>query len=134
MAIGTFEPDKLEGIDLKTAGLVAATANETEVYVGGGQFEAKANITAIEVATGDEQYICEIQANSLAATTTWKRIATLFALGADGATGRAADDVVEVNKVVVINPYDNEVRVTTNVAGTIATGINYTVKAYHNIE
>lgn len=131
MAIGTWSPDgKLGAVELKAAGLVAADANGSAVYVGKGKMRIVSNITVIEVASNDEHYTAVIEANTRAATSTWKEIGTLFARGALEITGRAADDAVDEEEIVIDNPYDYQIRVTTYVTGTIATGINFTVNAY----
>lgn len=135
MAIGTWSPDgKLGAVALKAAGLIAASAAETAVEVGKGKFRAVSNITAIETASGDEQYIGLIEANTRAATTTWYEIATLFARGASAATGRSGADVADEEEIIVDNPYDYQVRVNTKVVGSVATGINYTVSAYRLLD
>lgn len=131
MAIATWSPDgKLGAVALKAAGLIAASATETAVEVGKGKFRAVSTITAIETASGDEQYIALIEANTRGATSTWYEIATLFARGASAATGRSAADVADAEEVIVDNPYDYQVRVRTYVVGSVSTGINYTVDAY----
>lgn len=131
MAVGTWSPDgKLGAVALKAAGLVTAEANETAVEVGKGKMRIVTNITAIEIASNNELYISVIEANTRAATSTWYEIATLFARGAKEVTDRAADDAADEEEIIIDNPYDYQVRVTTYVVGSIDTGINYTVDAY----
>ena len=135
MAIATWSPDgKLGPVVLKAAGLVAATTNETAVYVGKGKMRIVTAITAIEVASNNELYISVIEASDRSATTTWREIGTLFARGAKEVTGRTADDSTDEEEIIIDNPYDYNVRVTTYVVGSIATGINYSVNAYYILD
>lgn len=132
MAIANWSPDgKLGAVTLKAAGLVAETTNETAVYVGKGKMRIVTNITAIEVASNNELYIAVIEANDRSASTTWREIGTLFARGAKEVTGRTDDDSIDEEEIIIDNPYDYQVRVTTYVVGSIATGINFTAKAYY---
>jgi len=135
MAIATWSPDgKLGPVTLKAAGLVAETTNEDSVFVGKGKTRVVTNITAMEIASNNELYISVIEANDRSATTTWREIATLFARGAKEVTGRTSDDSTDEEEIIFDNPYDYHVRVTTYVVGSIATGINYTAKAYHLLD
>ena len=135
MAIGTWSPDgKLGAVALKAAGLIITETNETAVYVGKGKMRIVTNITAIEVASNNELYISVIEANTRGATSTWKEVLTLFARGAKEVTDRAADDAADEEEIIVDNPYDFNVRVTTYVIGSISTGINYTVDAYRLLD
>jgi len=135
MAIATWSPDGKKGaVDLKTAGLITEETNETAVYVGKGKFRIVTAITAIEVASNNELYISVIEANTRGATSTYYEIGTLFARGAKEVTDRAADDAADEEEIIIDNPYDYQVRVTTYVVGSISTGINYTVKAYRLLD
>lgn len=135
MAIATWSPDgKLGAVALKAAGLVKTTTNETAVFVGKGKMRIVTNITAIEVASNNELYIAVLEVNDRNATTTWREVATLFARGALEVTGRSADDAADEEEVIIDNPYDYNIRVTTYVVGSIATGINFTVDAYYILD
>lgn len=116
---------------MKAAGLVAASAAEaTIVDLGAGFVDADLviDVTAMEVATGDEKYDLIIEGSNVAAMTSGSVALATLELGnnaapadADTATGR------------YVLPFRNEqngtiyqyVRMYTRVAGTIATGINY---------
>lgn len=128
-------------LDLKAAGLVGATANGSLILdVGTGLLDAFAviDVTAMEVDSNDESYEIVVQGSSdsdfsvaanicpLASITLGDKAATrlaagVLALGTDGTIGRYA------------LPFRNEqngttyryLRIKTIVAGTIATGINY---------
>jgi hypothetical protein len=128
--LATF-PTEMEigGTALKAAGLVAVSTQETAVVVGKGKFRIVTTVTALEIASNDELYIIDLEANTASATTTWYTIATLAALSATEIIGKP-DSVVGRYVTIVENPYDHQVRVTTSVKGSIATGINFTVDAY----
>jgi hypothetical protein len=129
MAYATWSSDaKLGGVALKAAGLIAADTNSTAVNVGKGKYRIVTNMTAIEVASNDEHYTIVLEGSSDG--TNFYEIGTLASVGASEITGRAADDTADEVEVIVDNPYDYQVRVTTYVTGTIATGINFTVTAY----
>jgi hypothetical protein len=119
----------LGGTALKAAGLVAADAQTTAVFVGKGKFRVVTTISAIEIASNDEVYIIDLEANTGAVTGTWFTLATLFAGGATEKINKP-DSVVGTYVTVVENPYDYQVRVATSVLGSIATGINFTVDIY----
>jgi hypothetical protein len=119
----------LGGVALKAAGLVAADDQSTAVIVGKGKFKLVVVISAIEIASNDEYYIIDLEANTAAATSTWFTLATLFAGGATEKVNKP-DGVVGTYVTLVENPYDYQVRVATNVMGTIAAGINFTVDIY----
>lgn len=128
-------------LELKAAGLVAATANGSLILdVGTGLLDAFAviDVTALEIASNDESYEVVIQGSSdsdfsvaanicpLASITLGDKAATrlaagVLALGTDGTVGRYA------------LPFRNEqngttyryIRLKTIVSGAVATGINY---------
>lgn len=116
---------------LKAAGLVAASADGTILDLGEGVFDGflVIDVTAIEVAGGDEKYTVSVEGSSVAAMTSLsvelacKRLGNLT-VPMDNATG--------VGRFVV--PFRNEengvlkryVRLSTLVVGAIATGINFT--------
>lgn len=116
---------------LKAAGLVAASADGTILDLGEGLFDGYLvlDVTAVEVATGDEIYTVSVEGSSVAAMTSLscclaKKVLGNLVVPMDNATG--------VGRFVV--PFRNEdngvlkryIRLSTLVAGTIATGINFT--------
>ena len=129
---------------LKDAGLVAASARaqvssaDKIVDLGAGYVEGDIviDVSAIEIGTGDESYDIVAQVSSdddfSDKTKVIERIA--IHLGAKG-TKRTDGDVDDTAGRYVI-PFDNEFRGTvyrylslyTVIAGTIATGINYTAQ------
>lgn len=126
---------------LKAAALVAATANGTlELDVGEALLDALCVIdaTAVEIDSNDESYEVIVQGSTVAGFGTASAITPLASItigdkastrGAAGVTGIGTDDVV--GRYVL--PFRNErngtiyryLRIRTIVAGTIATGINY---------
>ena len=127
----TFSTEnKLGGITLLAQGLVAASAQSSSTFLGKGRYRVVTTITAAEIATNDENYVVDLEANTSGATTTWYRLATIYADGAKEITGRAVDATTDTYEVIVDNPYDYQVRVATNVSGTVATGVNVGVVAY----
>ena len=130
MAVATWSPDgKLGGVEIVASTAVTADANSTGVVVGKGKIRIVVDVTAIEVASNDEFFNIDIEANTEADTSTWYRIGNLC-LGADGATGRAADDAIDEYEFIVDNPYDYQIRAATYVNGTISTGITFSITAY----
>jgi len=132
----TYDHDLL----LKAAGLVASTANGTLVLdVGTGLVDGfvVVDVTALEVATGDESYHIIVQGSPDAAFGTAGNVRMLggIVVGAAAATLPTAVGVgASSTPGRYVIPVRNEVngvtcrymRVRTVIAGTIATGINYT--------
>jgi hypothetical protein len=116
---------------LKSAGLVAATTTESTILnLGTGLVDGYLviDVTAVEVATGDEKYTIHLEGSNVAAMTSGSVSLAAFFMGnltnpMDAATG--------TGRFVI--PFRNEqngttygyVRIYTLVAGTIATGINF---------
>lgn len=116
---------------LRDASLLAATATETTILdLGAGLVNGNLviDVSAIEVATGNEKYTIHLEGSNVAAMTSGSVTLANIPLGnatdpADAATG--------TGRFVV--PFRNEqngtnyryVRIYTLVAGTIATGINF---------
>lgn len=128
-------------LELKDAGLVAASAAATVdsaakiLNVGTGLWEADiiVDVTAIEIASNDERYDIIAQGSTSSSFASVIENLGQIQLGAlevtdgdqDGATGRFVFSVRnEVNNVYY--PY---IRLYTVVAGTVATGINYSAFA-----
>lgn len=118
------------GTALKAAGLETASAQGSGVLVGRGWFQIEVTVSAVEVASNDERYAIDIEANTADATTTWKRLATVLDIGALEVTGRQADDAVGTYVAAVYNPYDYQIRYASHVVGTIATGFNAAIKVF----
>lgn len=118
-------------LSLKGAGLVAATTTEATILdLGAGLVDGYLvlDVSAVEVATGDEKYTVHLEGSNVAAMTSGSVTLANIPLGnltapADAATG--------TGRFVV--PFRNEqngatyrhVRIYTLVAGTVATGINF---------
>lgn len=118
------------GVALKAAGLVAATTAETAILAGHGWMTVQMDWTAAEIASNDEYYLITIEANTLAATTTWTRIGILEFLGAVEKTIEGDATATGTTRASFFNSKNYQIRVKTWVAGTIATGINFSAKAY----
>lgn len=123
----TYDADLL----LKAAGLVAASAAAPLVIdLGPGFVDANIviDVSALEVATGDEIYDIVLEGSNVAALATDSVELASMKLGNNPAPADA--DTTTGRKVL---PFRNEmngtlyryVRLYTRVAGTIATGINY---------
>lgn len=120
-----------DALSLKDAGLVASTTTEsTIVDLGAGLVDGflVLDVSAIEVASTNEKYTIHLEGSNVAAMSSGSVTLANIPLGnetdpadADTATGRFAV------------PFRNEqngtlyryVRIYTLVAGTIATGINF---------
>lgn len=115
---------------MKAAGLVAASADGNIIDLGEGLFDGflVLDVSAIEVAGGDEIYTISVEGSSVAAMTSLsvclaKKVLGNVVVPMDNATG--------IGRFVV--PFRNEengvlkryVRLSTLVAGAIATGINF---------
>lgn len=123
----TFDTD----LELKAAGLVASSADGSILDLGDGLFDGFVVIdaTAIEIATGDEIYTISIEGSTVAAMTSES---VCLAKKVFGNVVVPMDDALSAAGRYVI-PFRNEdggeiqryVRLSTLVAGTIATGINF---------
>lgn len=120
-----------DALNLKDAGLVASTAaGSTILDLGPGIVDGflVLDVTAVEVADGNEIYDISLEGSNVAAMTSGSVTLATIEMGnaaapadADTGTGRFAV------------PFRNEqngttyryVRIHTAVAGTVATGINY---------
>jgi hypothetical protein len=136
--VGTFDSD----LEFKDAGLVAASAaaqvdaaNQI-VDVGTGLFRGCMilDVSALEIASNDEIYDIVIQGSSDSDFGTDTNIVELAALNLSAAevkrTDCNKDDSTGRFKIYFDNENDGTyyryLRVYTVVAGTVATGINYT--------
>ena len=132
----TFDAD----LRLKDAGLVAASAAATVggaakiVPVGDAVYKGVAviDITAIEVATTDEQYRICVQGSTSSTFASDVQNLAVLSVGA-AATGALGGSIVSLTgryelfflneQAGIVYPF---VRLWTHVQGTVATGINYT--------
>lgn len=125
---------------LKDAGLIAASAAAQVggaaaiLDMGAARIDAVAviDVTAVEIATGDEDFTIIIQGSNSATFASGIQNLAMIDVGA-AATGRpggAADSLVGRYELMFTNEQADVtyryVRAYTKVAGTIATGVNYT--------
>jgi hypothetical protein len=116
---------------LKAAGLVASTTTESTILdLGAGLVDGYLvlDVSAVEVASNDEIYLVCLEGSNVAAMSSGS--VTLAQIELGNATAPADADTGTGRFVV---PFRNEqngtlyryVRIYTEVAGTIATGINF---------
>lgn len=123
----TYDDD----LSLKSAGLVAASADGSILDLGEGLVDAFLVIdaTAIEIASGDEIYTITLEGSTVAAMSS---AGVGLAKKVFGNIVVPMDDALSAANRYVI-PFRNEeggeiqryVRVSTLVSGTVATGINF---------
>lgn len=121
-----------DALELKAAGLVAATAaGSTIVDLGPGLFDGFVviDLTACEIATGDEIYTVALEASNVAAMDSGsvcvgKKVFGNLVVPMDAALSTAGRYVIPVRNEEGGTIY-RYVRIHTAVAGTIASGINY---------
>lgn len=116
---------------LKSAGLVAASADGTILDLGEGLVDGYVviDMSACEVATGDERYTISLEGSNVAAMDSGsvclaKKVFGNLVVPMDAALSASGRYVI---------PFRNEeggttfryVRLSTLIAGTIATGINF---------
>jgi hypothetical protein len=116
---------------LKAAGLIDASADGTIIDLGNGLFDGflVIDLTACEVATGNEIYTVSLEGSTVAAMTSAsvclaKKVFGNLVVPMDAALSAAGRYVV---------PFRNEeggtlqryIRLSTLVAGDVATGINF---------
>jgi hypothetical protein len=120
-----------DALSLKDAGLVAESAAGSVILdLGAGFVEGDVviDVSAIEVANGDEKYTVHLEGSNVAAMTSGS--VTLANLPLGNATA-PADAATGTGRFVL--PFRNEqngtlyryVRIYTTVAGSIASGINF---------
>lgn len=115
---------------LKGAGLIAASADGAILDLGEGLFDGflVLDVSAIEVASGDEIYTVSVEGSSVAAMTS---LSVCLAKKVLGNLVVPMDNPTGIGRFVV--PFRNEengvlkryIRLSTLVAGTVATGINF---------
>lgn len=117
---------------LKAAGLVASTTTESTILdLGAGLFDGYLvlDVTAVETASTDEKYTVHLEGSNSSTLASGSVTLANIPLGCHTAP---ADQATATGRFVV--PVRNEqngttyryVRIYTLVAGTIATGINFT--------
>lgn len=118
-----------EAVTLRAASLIAADTDEAGVYLGHGSYVANIVWTACEIGTGDEVYFIRLEALKEDGST-WVPITPAMGFGNSALLGGGGADAAAGNVVVgFYNPHSGNVRVSTYVTGTIATGMNFSVKA-----
>lgn len=116
---------------LKAAGLVAASADGSILDLGAGFVEGYIviDVSAVEVATGDEIYTISLEGSNVAAMTSGsvclaKKVFGNLVVPMDAALSAAGRYVIPFTNAEAGTTY-RYVRLSTLVAGTIATGINF---------
>lgn len=116
---------------LKAAGLVAASADGSILDVGAGFVKGYLvfDVSAIEVASTDERYTVSLEGSNVAAMTSGsvclaKKVFGNLVVPMDGALSAAGRYVVPFTNEEAGTTY-RYLRLSTLVAGTIATGINF---------
>lgn len=126
-------------LELKDAGLVAADAAGTvdsvakilDIGTGIVRSTAVIDVSAIEVATGDENYVITIQGSNSPSFASGNVVLATLEVGDSTTLEAGADSIVGRYELPFTNLLNETVyryvRVYANVSGTLATGINYTV-------
>lgn len=118
---------------LKTAGLIAASADGSILDLGDGLVEGYLviDLTACEIATGDEIYTISLEGSNVAAMSSGsvclaKKVFGNLVVPMDAALSTAGRYIIPfMNAESVGGNVYRYVRLSTLVAGTIATGINF---------
>lgn len=122
---------------MKDAGLVGTSAAATVggqarvLDFGPGRVDARAivDITACEVADGNEKYEVELQLSNAADIGSGIFIGGVLKLGDSSVSGESADTVAGRRELHFTNEINGVLyryaRLYTRVGGTVATGINY---------
>lgn len=123
---------------LKDAGLVAASAaaqvggSDAILDMGAARVDARAiiDISAVEVATGDEKYVIIAQGSNSASFASGVVNLGALPLGDSSVSLESADTTTGRRELAFCNEVSGTVyryvRLYTQVVGMIATGINYT--------
>lgn len=116
---------------LKAAGLVAASADGSILDLGDGLVDGYVviDLTACEIATGDEIYTVSLEGSNVAAMTSGsvclaKKVFGNLVVPMDAALSTAGRYAIPFRNEEAGTVY-RYVRLSTLVAGTIATGINF---------
>jgi hypothetical protein len=120
-----------DALELKAAGLVAASEDGSIIDLGPGLFDGfvVVDMSACEVADGDEKYTISLEGSNVAAMTSGsvclgKKVFGNLVVPMDAALSAAGRYVIPVRNEEGGTIY-RYVRLSTLVAGTIATGINF---------
>lgn len=120
-----------DALELKAAGLLAASADGTIIDLGAGLVDGflVIDLSACEIASGDERYTVSLEGSNVAAMSSGsvalaKKVFGNLVVPMDAALSASGRYVI---------PFRNEeggttyryVRLSTLIAGTIATGINF---------
>lgn len=129
-------------LEFKDAGLIAADdnaqvdASDQIIDVGTGVFTADMviDVTAIEVASGDEVYDIQVQGSSSSSFASDNEQLASLKLGDSSVIGGDTDSstgryILPFNNLGADGSPYRYLRVTIDVAGTIATGINFSAFA-----
>jgi len=118
-------------LNLKDAGLVATTTTESTILdLGSGIVDGflVVDVSAVEVDSGNELYLICLEGSNVAAMTSGSVCLAQIEMGnasapadADTSTGRFAIPIRNEQNGVIYR----YVRIYTEIAGTIATGINF---------
>lgn len=123
---------------LKDAGLVAASAAATvasaakQLDLGAGRIDGRVivDLSAVEVDTGNEKYEIEVQVSNTSGFGSGIWIAGSLKLGHSSVSNESASTTTGRREIGVTNEINGTIyrymRLYTRIAGTIATGINYT--------
>ncbi len=123
---------------LKDAGLVAASAAATVssvakiLDVGLSRIDARVivDLTAVEVDSSNEKYEIEVQLSNSSSFASGIFIGAMLKLGHSSVSNESASTATGRREIHFTNEIDGTlyryVRVYTRIAGTVATGINYT--------
>jgi hypothetical protein len=120
-----------DALEMKAAGLIAVSTDGDILDIGAGLFDGflVVDMSACEVASGDEIYTVSVEGSTIAAMTSTsvclaKKVFGNLVVPMDAALSAAGRYVI---------PFRNEeggtiyryIRLSTLVAGTVATGINF---------
>ena len=117
------------GTEIRATGLTDVDETGTSYEVGKGRYKIVIVVSAIEIASNDENYNIDIEANTRAATSTYKTIGGL-SLGPTEMTGRSSDDTIGTYVILIDNPNDHQIRTHVRLVGSVATGINFVATVY----
>ena len=116
---------------LKAAGLVAASVDGSIVDIGEGLVDGflVIDVTAVEIASGDERYTISLEGSNVAGMSSGsvclaKKVFGNLVVPMDAALSASGRYVIPFRNEEGGNTF-RYVRLSTLVAGTIATGINF---------
>ena len=115
------------GTALQAAATITTDTASTAVVIGNGRFDVVIDVDALTLGTGGDLIVFDIEANSLAATSTWKSIGNLV-LGDATARGQAMTATGDY-KISVDNQSDYQIRLYVYLTGS-ASSLTYSAYAY----